>query len=287
MDSPKDPTNPCGLCPRACGAHRKIGNKGECGAGDEIRLASATVHRGEEPPISGANGSATFFFSNCTLSCLFCQNYPISQLAYGKLVSVEEMARRMLVLAGRGVHNINIVTGTQYATHIIDAVSLARSQGLELPIVWNTSGYETQRTIDMLAGTVDIYLTDIKYADNEIATTCSNAPRYFEIATRAAKRMLEQVGTLEVDSNGIGIKGVIIRHLVLPAGLSGTRRVMRFIAEELGLEVPVSVMGQYFPSYRATELEATSRQLTTEEYRQARQDVLAAGIERGWFQDNY
>ncbi len=191
----------------------------------------------------------------------------------------------MLVLAGRGVHNINIVTGTQYAPHIVQAVSLARSQGLQLPIVWNTSGYETLHTIDMLAGTVDIYLTDIKYFDNEIATMCSNAPGYFEISTRAAMRMLEQVGPLEVDSDGIGVKGVIIRHLVLPADLSGTRQVMRFVVEELGPTVPVSVMGQYFPAYRAKELEIISKQLTSKEYDQARQDVLAAGIEWGWFQE--
>ena len=193
----------------------------------------------------------------------------------------------MLVLAGRGVHNINLVTGTQYAPHIVEAVSLARSRGLQLPIVWNTSGYESLRTIDMLSGTVDIYLTDIKYADNNVATMCSNAPGYFEIATRAATRMLEQVGPLQVDSDAIGVKGVIIRHLVLPEQLSGTRRVMRFIVEEFGPTVPVSVMGQYFPAYRAMELAPVSRQLTSDEYELARQDVLEAGIERGWFQENY
>ncbi|MCP4601359.1 MAG: radical SAM protein [Proteobacteria bacterium] len=285
MNEFADLIDPCHLCPRACAVRRLRGDVGICGAGDEIKLASATVHRGEEPPISGTRGSATFFLAHCGLSCLFCQNFPISQLGHGSIVSVEQMADRMVVLAGRGAHNINFVTGTQYAPHIIEAVALARKRGLRLPIVWNTSGYESSGTIDMLAGTVDIYLTDIKYADDEIALTCSDAPNYFDVASRAARRMLNQVGPLVIDSNGIGVSGVIVRHLVLPQGLSGTKKVMKFVVDVLGPEVPVSLMGQFFPVYRAAELDATARKLTSTEYERARQHVVSAGIERGWFQE--
>ncbi len=191
----------------------------------------------------------------------------------------------MMILSKRGVHNINFVTGTQYAPAIVEAVALARSQGLKLPIVWNSSGYETKETIDLLNGTIDIYLTDIKYADNGNAVLFSNAPDYFEISTRAAIRMLEQVGPLETDADGLGVRGVIVRHLVLPWGLAGTARVMAFIADVLGPNVPISLMGQYFPAHRAFEREETSQQLSTEEYDKAKTIVRSAGITRGWFQE--
>ena len=248
-------------------------------------LASATVHRGEEPPISGTRGSATFFFSHCPLSCVFCQNYPISQLGHGKVVSVEDVATRMIALERRRAHNINVVTGTHYATQIVEAVSIARDSGMRLPVVWNTSGYETPETVDLLDGTVDVYLTDIKYASDDVASVLSDASSYWEISTGAAKRMFEQVGPLVVDRQGIAVRGVIVRHLVLPGGLAGTQRVMEFIADELGPEVPVSVMGQYFPAHRALEIDQLDRALLPEEYEEAKRIVVESGIERGWFQD--
>lgn len=191
----------------------------------------------------------------------------------------------MVDLADRKAHNINIVTGTHYAPEIIEAVSIARDKGMRLPVVWNTSGYETQETIDLLDGTVDIYLTDIKYASDDVASNCSDASDYWEISTRAAKRMLEQVGPLKVDRRGIGVRGVIVRHLVLPEGLAGTKKVMEFVANELGTKVPVSVMGQYFPAYRAHGIDRLNRALLPEEYEEAKRIVVEAGIKRGWFQE--
>lgn len=275
----------CRLCPRQCGADRTAGRRGPCGAGAVAKLAAATIHVGEEPPISGTKGSATFFFSHCPLSCCFCQNFPISQFGHGKDLSIEALAKRMCLLAGRGAHNINIVTGTHFAPHIIAATAEARTRGLKVPIVWNTSGYETPDTIELLRGTVDIYLTDIKYADDTVAKTLSDADNYVAVAVVAAKQMVEQVGPLVTDENGIGLRGVIIRHLVLPDNLSQTAEVMRHIREHFGPDIPVSLMGQYFPAHRAVDMPVLSRALTEEEYEAAEQAAVDAGIEEGWFQD--
>ena len=275
----------CRLCPRRCGARRLAGELGPCGAGKQARLASAVKHVGEEPPISGIRGSATFFFSHCPLSCRFCQNFPISQMGHGAEMSIPALADRMVKLEKRGAHNINIVTGTHFAPHIIEAVALARQESMAIPVVWNTSGYETPETLDLLAGTVDIYLTDIKYADDAIAERLSDAKGYFAVATNAARKMLEQVGPLTLDAEGIGVKGVIVRHMVLPGGLSGTREVMAFVHDAFGDDVPVSLMGQYFPAHRASEISEISRPLRPDEYLQAKSDTVAAGIEEGWFQE--
>jgi putative pyruvate formate lyase activating enzyme len=235
--------------------------------------------------MSGEHGSATFFFANCPLSCRFCQNFPISQLGRGSEVDEHWLARRMLLLERRGAHNVNLVTGTQYAPWIVEAVRLARAQGLRIPIAWNTSGFENPETLDLLAGTVDIYLTDIKYADDAIAVQLSNAPDYFAVSTAAAERMLAQVGPLEIDENGMAARGVIVRHLVLPGGLAGTEGVMRYIADELGVDVPVSLMCQYFPAHRAHGHPLLGRAVSSDEYRAAIRSAKSAGIERGWFQD--
>ena len=273
------------MCPRQCGADRTRGERGPCGAGKEVRLASAVIHEGEEPPISGTRGSATFFFSHCPLACCFCQNFPISQLGHGKNLTIEALADHMLRLARRGAHNLNMVTGTQFAPHIIAAVALAREQGLAIPIVWNTSGYETKETIELLRGTVDIYLTDVKYADDTVAMTLSDADDYFAVSMAAAEQMLAQVGPFTVDADGIGVRGVVVRHLVLPENLSQTKEVMRAVREQLGPEVPVSLMGQYFPAHRAHTMPLLSRALSEEEYEAAEQALFDAGIEEGWLQN--
>jgi putative pyruvate formate lyase activating enzyme len=275
----------CRLCPRRCGARRLDGESGVCGAGAEAMIASATTHVGEEPPISGARGSGTLFFSYCPLSCCFCQNYPISQIGHGTPVTVSELAEKMRRLEKRGAHNINVVTGTQFAPHIITAVRQARREGMAIPVVWNSSGYETPETIDLLEGTVDIYLTDIKYADDEVAVTLSGAEGYFAVATAAAKKMFDQVGSLQLDKEGIGTRGVIIRHMVLPEKLAGTRKVMTVIHETFGDAVPVSLMGQYFPAYRALEIPPLERPLTQDEYEAAMTETLDVGIEVGWVQE--
>ncbi len=284
MDMRYQPLAWCRLCPKHCGVDRRRGERGDCGAGYQARIASAVIHVGEEPPISGTRGSGTLFFSHCPLSCVYCQNFPISQIGHGRGTPVAAMARRMLLLEKRGAHNINIVTGTPFALHIIHAVSLAREEGLSIPIVWNTSGFETPATIDRLAGTVDIYLTDIKYGDDDLAWELSRAEDYFETAVRAAERMLAQVGPLRTDDQGIGERGVIIRHLVLPNGCSGTERVMRTIAERLG-DVHISLMGQYFPAHRSGTVARIARPLTEAEYAAARRTVRKAGLELGWFQE--
>jgi putative pyruvate formate lyase activating enzyme len=250
-----------------------------------VRLASATIHRGEEPPISGTEGSATFFFTGCPLACRYCQNFPVSQLQNGSETSVDRLSERMGQLQRRGAHNVNIVTGTQYTPWIVEAVRRARESGLTIPLVWNTSGYETAATIDLLEGTVDVYLTDIKYADDRIALELSNAPDYFAIAARAARRMVDQVGPLRTDDQGLATRGVIVRHLVLPGQLAGTRQVLEHIAADLGPEVPVSLMCQYFPAHLAHEHPVLGRRVTADEYRQAIAALRDAGIERGWYQD--
>lgn len=275
----------CRLCPTQCDADRLAAETGSCGAGPMARLASAVVHVGEEPPITGASGSGTFFFSHCPLSCVYCQNFPISQIGHGTEITPEKLADRMRVLEKRGAHNINVVTGTPFAIHIVQAVALARQQGLTLPVVWNTSGYETPETIDLLEGTVDIYLTDIKYADDRVAWELSRAKNYFTVATAAAERMFAQVGTLQTDDRGIGTRGVIIRHLVLPENLSGTDRVMAYIAATFGSQIHISLMGQYFPAHRAADFAPLRRPLTPDEYEAARQIVRDAGLENGWFQE--
>ena len=248
-------------------------------------LAAATLHRGEEPPISGERGSATFFFANCPLACRFCQNFPISQLGNGSAVDVPWLARRMLQLERRGAHNVNVVTGTQYAPWIVEAVREARTRGLAIPIAWNTSGFENEETIALLEGTVDIYLTDIKYRSDRTARQLSNAPDYFPTATRAAELMLAQVGPLETGSGGMAVRGVIVRHLVLPGGLAGTEQVMRYVVERLGADVPVSLMCQYFPAHRAHGHPLLGRTVSPVEYRAAIDAARRAGVERGWFQD--
>lgn len=275
----------CCLCPRRCGAQRLGKEIGLCGAGCEVKLASATQHMGEEPPISGTRGSATFFFSHCPLACCFCQNFPISHLGHGTLHSIESLTKRMLILEKRGAHNINMVTGTQYAPHIVEAVKGARELGMTIPVVWNTSGYETPETIDLLSGIVDIYLTDIKYVRSDVSERLTGVRDYHEIACAAAKQMFSQVGPLVLDEDGIGKKGVIIRHMVLPNGLSDTEAVMSFIHETFGDAVPVSLMAQYFPTPGARQHPDISRPITTVEYEAAKAAARACGIEEGWFQD--
>ena len=275
----------CRLCPRRCGARRAEEERGLCGADGRIMLASATKHSGEEPPISGTRGSGTFFFSHCPLSCCFCQNFPISHLGHGTPHSIEALAERMLRLEKRGAHNINVVTGTQYAPHIVDAVERARASGMAIPIVWNTSGYETPETIDLLEGTVDIYLTDIKYVRAEVSERLTGVRDYYEIACAAAKRMFSQVGPLVLDEAGVGAKGVIVRHMVLPNGLSDTETVMAFVHETFGDAVPVSLMAQYFPTPGARRHPDIARPITRAEYDAAKRAARAQGIEEGWFQE--
>ena len=282
-----DALQSCEVCPRICGVDRTADGRGACGVGIEPVIASWNVHMWEEPPITGTRGSGTIFFSGCTGKCIFCQNYPISQYRYGNTVSSERFAGMMLELQGRGVHNINFVTPTHFVPQILAAVDVAAGQGLRLPLVYNTSGYDTVETLRLLEGVVDIWLPDAKYTDDAIARRLSGFPRYVENNRAALREIFRQVGAeLILDEDGIARRGMIIRHLVLPGGLAGTPGVMRWIATELSPHVHVSVMDQYFPAYKALDDPLIGRKITPEEYEAALDAFDAAGLENGWLQEH-
>jgi putative pyruvate formate lyase activating enzyme len=282
-----DALRSCDVCPRACRVDRTDGGRGACGVGVQPVIASWNVHPWEEPPISGTRGSGTIFFSGCTGKCSFCQNYPISQYRYGNTVSIQRFAEMMLELQGRGVHNINFVTPTHFVPQILTAVDAAAEQGLRIPLVYNTSGYDTVETLRLLEGVVDIWLPDAKYTDNAVARRLSGFPRYVEHNRAALQEIFRQVSAeLVLDDDGIARRGMIIRHLVLPAGLADTPGVMRWIAAELSPKVHVSVMDQYFPAYQVLDDPVLGRKITPEEYEAALDAFDAAGLENGWLQEH-
>ncbi len=275
----------CDLCPHNCGVNRVKGGQGRCRSGFQPRIASANLHYGEEPPISGSKGSGTIFFSGCTLSCLFCQNYPISQQNNGETISTAELAKRMLGLQKRGAHNLNLVTPTHWLPQFLAALWLAVPQGFNLPVVWNSSGYETVEALQLLDGVVSIYLPDMKYADDIQAEEVSGAAGYRAINRRAVTEMLHQVGQLQVDASGIAIQGLIIRHLVLPQGRAGSFETLPWIAAHLGKETHIALMSQYFPAWRATTTSGVDRGLTHDEYDVAVEALEEAGLDSGWVQE--
>jgi putative pyruvate formate lyase activating enzyme len=275
----------CDLCPHRCGVNRTKGEQGRCHSGFKPRIASANLHRGEEPPISGSRGSGTIFFSGCTLSCLFCQNFPISQQGNGETVTTAELAKRMLQLQKRGAHNINLVTPTHWLPQILAALWLAVPQGLHLPIVWNSSGYETIDALQLLDGIVSIYLPDMKYCDDVQALELSAAPQYQKINREAVLEMMRQVGQLQVDSDGIATQGLIVRHLVLPQARAGSSETLSWVAEQLGTDTHIALMSQYFPAHQALSVQGIDRALTSVEYDVAVDALEAAGLENGWVQE--
>ncbi len=275
----------CDFCPHNCGVNRIKGEQGRCRSGLKPRIASANLHRGEEPPISGTKGSGALFFSGCTLRCLFCQNFPISQQNNGETITTSELARRIVQLQKRGAHNINFVTPTHWLPQILAALWLAIPQGFNLPIVWNTSGYETVDALQLLDGIVSIYLPDMKYSDDAQAVELSAADGYREINRVAVQEMLRQVGHLQLDDNGIATQGLIIRHLVLPQGRAGSVETLPWIAEHLGQETTIALMSQYFPAWQAVNREGINRGLTHEEYDVAVEALEDAGLENGWVQE--
>jgi len=275
----------CDLCPHLCGVNRIKGEQGRCRSGLQPRIASANLHRGEEPPISGSKGSGTIFFSGCTLSCLFCQNYPISQQNNGETLSTAELAKRMMGLQKRGAHNLNLVTPTHWLPQFLAALRLAVLLGFNLPIVWNSSGYEAVESLQLLDGVVSVYLPDMKYADDQQAVELSNAPGYTAINRRAVTEMLRQVGQLQVDDNGIAIQGLIIRHLVLPQARAGSVETLHWIADQLGAETNIALMSQYFPAWEATNRDGINRALNHDEYDAAVVALEEVGLENGWVQE--
>ena len=279
--------DPCRLCPRECRVHRRDGKKGACGAGPDFRLAAWAVHRGEEPPISGTRGSGTIFASHCPMHCVFCQNYPFSQLGNGEDLDLDGLAEVFEKVAAKGVHNLNFVTPSQYVPHLFDAWARVRSRLEGLPIVYNTSGFESPEVLRRLDGLVDIYLPDIRYADNRVGRQLSTVENYVEVDRAAIIEMARQVGPLQLDENGIARRGLIIRHLVLPGKLAGTRASLEWLKATLGTEVQLSLMCQYFPAFKAPELPGLDRRLDPEEYQEALDLVEELGFENVWAQDPF
>ena len=230
-------------------------------------------------------GSGTIFFSNCNINCIFCQNYEISQLGKGKEITIEELADIMIKQQEKGVENINLVTPTSYALHIIEAIKIARKNGLHIPIVYNTNGYESVETLKMLEGYIDIYLPDLKYFYDELGKKYSKVNNYFEVATKAIKEMYRQVGTPQLDDNGIMKKGLMIRHLILPNQVENSKQVLKWIKENIDNNVFVSIMAQYFPTYKAKEIEGLNRKLTKEEYEEVENYLYDLDLENGYIQE--
>jgi putative pyruvate formate lyase activating enzyme len=275
----------CVICPRKCKVSRIANEKGFCRTGLLPRVFSYTQHHGEEPPVSGRNGSGTIFFSNCNMKCVYCQNFKFSQLGLGKEVEIEELADYMLCLQDMKCHNINLVTPTHVLPQILKALYIAIERGLKTPICYNTSGYELPEIIKLLDEIVDIYLTDMRYGDNEPAVKYSSAPDYPLYSRQSVKEMHRQVGIAQMDEEGIIKKGLIIRHLVLPNNISGTEKIMKFIAEELSPNTYISLMSQYFPCYKAKDTTLLSRRITLKEYEKAQEIMEKYGLKNGWTQE--
>ncbi|OQA21502.1 MAG: Radical SAM superfamily protein [Actinobacteria bacterium ADurb.Bin346] len=277
----------CTLCPHECRVNRHTSSKGFCKAGYEAEISSAMAHHGEEPPISGSFGSGTIFFTHCNMKCVYCQNYQISQEGHGRFLSVLELSKKMLSLQQTGCHNINLVSPTIWIPQIIKAVADAAAKGLYIPLVYNTGGYDKSEIIKMLDGIVDIYMPDIRYSSNEMAFKYSGVKNYVENSRAAIKEMHRQVGGLVLDRNGIALKGLLIRLLVLPDNIDGIKDTLDFIKNELSEDIGLSIMAQYHPEYKAYRYPELSRNVTAGEYREVTSYAEKLGFENGWVQDHY
>lgn len=274
----------CKICPRHCGSNRYY-SIGICGADAEIQVAKAYLHQWEEPCISGSLGSGAIFFCGCNMKCVFCQNHEISQKSFGKKINVCRLTEIILELQEQGAHNINLVSPTPYALHIIEAVKEAKTAGLSIPVIYNTNGYELEETIAALDGTVDIYLPDIKYYNDTYAMKYSNTGNYFKYAAKAVLAMVEQVGYPIFDDSGIMQKGVLIRHLVLPDLLDDSKKILRWIKDTLGEQAYVSLMCQYTPMFDAAKHEEINRKLEDWEYDLIIDYFFKIGLEFGYVQE--
>lgn len=275
----------CNICPHKCGVNRLNGIKGRCKCDNKIKIALASVHNYEEPCISGKNGSGTVFFSNCNLNCIYCQNYEISQLGKGKEITIEHLAQIFIKQQEKNVNNINLVTPTMYVPQIIEAIKIARKKGLNIPIIYNSNGYENVETIKKLNGYIDIYLPDLKYYSNEIAKKYSKIDNYFETAISAIKEMQKQVGNPIFNEEGIIQKGVIIRHLILPHHLLNTKNILKYVKENFDENTYISIMAQYFPTYKAKEDKLINRKLTKKEYKEIENYLYLLNLKNGYIQE--
>ncbi len=271
----------CDICPRCCGVDRLSDQWGFCRTGRWAGVASYAPHFGEEDCLVGRAGSGTIFFSGCNLSCHFCQNYDISQQDAGQEVSADELARMMLALQDCGCHNINFVTPIHVVPQILEALALAREGGLDLPLVYNSGGYDSVETLHLLEGVIDIYMPDAKYGQDGPALKYSGAPDYVERMKAALKEMHRQVGDLVTDEAGIARRGLLVRHLVLPEGIAGTEEVVRFISQEISKNTYLNVMAQYHPAYNACRFPELCRPISAREYGRALSLAADAGLTRG------
>ena len=276
----------CSLCPHRCGADRTRGETGFCRAQAESEAAHWQKHFGEEPPLSGECGAGTIFFSHCTMRCVYCQNYQISHQPDIKfVVTPSDLAGIMISLQEQGAQNIDLVSPTQYVPKIVEAVYLARGRGLEVPLVYNTNGYESAETLALLEGIIDIYLPDLKYSDDEEAEKYSKTPGYWKNASRALENMYAQVGDFLSDEQGRGRRGLIVRHLVLPENISGSFKVFDFLKKKLSLNIGLSVMSQYAPCFQAFRYEKINRKISSAEYAKAVDYVEELGFRNCWIQE--
>ena len=279
-----DKLKKCTICPHKCGIDRTK-YIGRCKSTDKVKIALYSTHNFEEPCISGEKGSGTIFFSNCNLNCVFCQNYEISQQGRGKEIEIEELAEIMLKQQEKGVENINFVTPTSYSIQIKEAIIIAKENGLKIPIVYNTNGYENVETLRELEGLIDIYLPDLKYYYNSLGKKFSKVDNYFEIATNAIKEMYRQVGRPILNEKGVMQKGLMVRHLILPNNIENSKRCLKWLKENFNDKIYISLMAQYFPTYKAKEISEINRKLTPKEYEEIENYLYDLDIENGYIQE--
>ncbi len=272
--------SPCTMCPRRCGSNRKQGETGFCRTGDPPIVSSAHPHHGEEKPLSGTRGSGTIFLTNCNLGCTFCQNYDISHQGRGSTISVTELALVMLYLQRSGCHNINFVTPSHQVHAIVEAVTLASNDGLCLPLVYNSGGYDSIEALRLLEGIFDIYMPDLKFMDPSTSETLAEAADYPEVVVEAVREMHRQVGDLETDEKGVAHRGLLVRHLVLPGGLAGSNAAFRFLAEEISANTYLNVMAQYRPCHDAVGQPVIGERLRQSDYLGALELARKWGLKR-------
>ena len=270
----------CDVCALKCSVDRRQGEMGSCRTGVRAKVSSFGPHFGEEDPIRGLRGSGTIFFARCNLRCQYCQNYTISQMDTGRGIKPEELASIMLELQHLGCHNINLVSPSHVVPQIIEGVFIAAELGLQIPLVYNTGGYDSLSMLYLLDGIIDIYMPDMKYADAKIGKKYSKVPNYPEINQTVIKEMHRQVGDLYVNTNGIATRGLLIRHLVLPNNLAGTDKIVTFLANEISSNTYLNLMDQYHPAHKSDTLQDINRQISLDEYQQADQWARKAGLNR-------
>ncbi len=276
---------PCRLCPHRCGVDRHQDQRGFCRAPGELHISSIFAHHGEEPPLSGTGGSGTVFFSYCTLRCVYCQNFQLSHHGEGRVYTPDELAGYMLELQRQGCHNINFVTATHYFPWLLRALREASCRGLTIPVVYNCGGYESPETLELLREVVDIYLPDMKYADDRVAKRCSNASDYVSVNRTTIRLMYRAGGPLRTDEQGLAYRGLCIRHLVLPNGMSGSEQTAAFLTSTFDpADITISLMAQYRPLHQAAQYGELARRITAAEFRSARHAFEGAGFP-GFYQD--